>query len=214
MAETRKPPREQYREQVREEAKRLAWEQIATAGASALSVNAIAKRMAMSGPALYRYFTNRDELITDLIRDAFRNLAEAFRRAVTAGADLHALAHVLRDWALEDPHRYLLVYGTPVPGYRAPDDVTAAASEIMAALLDACTALEVDTDTVFTEHLRHHRQWMGGHPASPAVVHLALSFWTALHGVLSLELAGHFAGMGFDPAVLFTAELDRLLGGR
>ncbi|MGW3108456.1 hypothetical protein [Streptomyces sp. NPDC001100] len=45
MAVTRKPPPEQYREQVREEAKRLAWEQIATAGASALSVNAIAKPM-------------------------------------------------------------------------------------------------------------------------------------------------------------------------
>ena len=52
MAVTRKPPREQYREQVRQETKRLAWEQIATAGTSALSVNAIAKRMAMSGPAL------------------------------------------------------------------------------------------------------------------------------------------------------------------
>lgn len=139
MAVTRKPPREQYREQVRQEAKRLAWEQIATAGASALSVNAIAKRMAMSGPALYRYFTNRDALITELIRDAYRSLAEAFRSAASTGTDLAGLAHVLRDWALEAPHRYLLVYGTPVPGYHAPDDVTEAASEIMSTLLDACS---------------------------------------------------------------------------
>jgi len=214
MADTRKPPREKYREQVREEAKRLAWEQIATAGASALSVNAIAKRMDMSGPALYRYFTSRDELITELIRDAYWNLAGAFHRAAAADADLTALAHVLRDWALEDPHRYLLVYGTPVPGYRAPDDVTAAASEIMSVLLDACTAVEVAADTAFSVHVEYHREWMRGHPASPAAVHLALTFWTALHGVLSLELAGHFVGMGFDPAVLFAAELDRLLGGR
>ncbi|UXI83153.1 WHG domain-containing protein, partial [Streptomyces vinaceusdrappus] len=41
-------------------------------------------------------------------------------------------------------------------------------------------------------------------------LHRALSFWTRLHGVLSLELAGHFAGMGFDPALLFAAELDDL----
>ncbi|TDD93368.1 TetR-like C-terminal domain-containing protein, partial [Actinomadura rubrisoli] len=47
--------------------------------------------------------------------------------------------------------------------------------------------------------------------APPAALHQALSFWTRLHGVLSLELAGHFTGMGFDPAQLFTAELDALL---
>ncbi|MET7336755.1 TetR-like C-terminal domain-containing protein [Nonomuraea sp. NPDC005650] len=50
-----------------------------------------------------------------------------------------------------------------------------------------------------------------GHPAPPAILHRALSFWTRLHGVLSLELAGHFAGTGFDPALLFAAELDDLL---
>lgn len=58
-------PRERYRSQVRAEIKEHAREQIATAGASALSLSAIAKRMGMSGPALYRYFAGRDELITD-----------------------------------------------------------------------------------------------------------------------------------------------------
>jgi AcrR family transcriptional regulator len=49
-------PRQRYRAQVQEEIKQHAWEQIASAGASALSLNAIAKQMGMSGPALYRYF--------------------------------------------------------------------------------------------------------------------------------------------------------------
>src|SRR3954466_15757487 len=115
-------PRERYRAQVRAEIKRHAWEQIATAGVSALSLNAIAKQMGMSGPALYRYFAGRDELITELIRDAYRSLADTFR--AVAGADVTALAHALREWALADPQRYFLVYGTPVPGYHAPDDVT------------------------------------------------------------------------------------------
>lgn len=51
-----------------------------------------------------------------------------------------------------------------------------------------------------------------GHPAPAPVLRHALTFWTRLHGVLSLELAGHFTGMGFDPAQLFAAELDGLLG--
>ncbi|MFE2291183.1 TetR/AcrR family transcriptional regulator [Streptomyces sp. NPDC059452] len=208
-------PRERYRAQVRTEIKEHAWQQIATAGASALSLNAIAKQMGVSGPALYRYFAGRDELITELIRDAYRSLADTLRTAAAEGADLSGLAYALRGWALADPHRYFLVYGTPVPGYHAPDDTTAVSSEIMATLLDACAALVSGAPGApaapLAAHLGQHREWAGDHPAPPAALHLAMSFWTRLHGVLSLELAGHFTGMRFDPAQLFAAELDDLL---
>ncbi|OZM71189.1 TetR family transcriptional regulator [Amycolatopsis antarctica] len=206
-------PRERYRIQVRSEIKGHAWEQIATAGASALSLNAIAKRMGMSGPSLYRYFSGRDDLITELIRDAYRSLADAFEAAAGRGADLVALAGTLRRWALDDPHRYLLVYGTPIPGYHAPQDVTAIAGQILATLLDACAALPSDGPvTPFVEHLEEHRRWVGEHPASSAALRTALAFWIRLHGALSLELAGHFTGMEFDPALLFAAEVDDLTG--
>ncbi|MEU5369197.1 TetR/AcrR family transcriptional regulator [Streptomyces sp. NPDC005951] len=206
-------PRERYRAQVRAEIKQHAWEQIATAGASALSLNAIARHMGVSGPALYRYFAGRDELITELIRDAYRSLADAVHAAAVTGADPAALAHVLRDWALADPHRYFLIYGTPVPGYRAPDEITGISQEIMADLLTAWAAFEPDAPaSPFTAHLADHRDWAGDHPAPPGVLRRALAFWTRLHGVLSLELAGHFTGMGFDPALLYAAELDELVG--
>ncbi|MGJ5941888.1 TetR/AcrR family transcriptional regulator [Streptomyces caviscabies] len=195
--------------------KQHAWEQIATAGASALSLNAIAKRMGVSGPALYRYYAGRDELITELIRDAYRSLADAVHAAAGTGADLAGLAHVLRDWALADPQRYFLIYGTPVPGYHAPEEITGISQEIMADLLTACAALEPDAPaTPFAAHLAGHRDWAGDHPAPPEALHRALAFWTRLHGVLSLELAGHFTGMGFDPAQLFRAELDDLVARR
>ncbi|WP_084259674.1 TetR/AcrR family transcriptional regulator [Microtetraspora malaysiensis] len=102
-------PRERYRTQVREEIKKQAWAQIAEAGASALSPNAIAKQIGMTGPALYRYFANRDELITELIRDAYRSLADVFHARAEAGAGLAELAQALREWALADPQRYLLI---------------------------------------------------------------------------------------------------------
>ncbi|MEU2910249.1 TetR/AcrR family transcriptional regulator [Streptomyces massasporeus] len=205
-------PRERYRAQVRTEIKERAWEQIATAGASALSLNAIAKQMGMSGPALYRYYGGRDDLITELVRDAYRSLADTIAAtAAKDGAEVPALAHALRDWALRDPHRYFLIYGTPVPGYHAPDDITAISSEIMAILLDACAKVDGDTPaTPFGAHLEEHRDWANGHPAPPAALHRAMTFWTRLHGVLSLELAGHFTGMGFDPAQFFAAEVESL----
>ncbi|WP_030559389.1 TetR/AcrR family transcriptional regulator [Streptomyces aureocirculatus] len=205
-------PRERYRAQIRAEIKQHAWEQIATAGASALSLNAIAKQMGMSGPALYRYYLNRDELITELIRDAYRSLADAIRAASGPGTDLGVLAHALRRWALDDPQRYFLIYGTPIPGYHAPDDTTAIADEIMTALLDACPPALPDAPASPLEaHLEEHRAWAADHPAPAATLRRALSFWTRLHGVLSLELAGHFTGMEFDAALLFAAELDDLL---
>ncbi|GAA2095520.1 TetR/AcrR family transcriptional regulator [Streptomyces albiaxialis] len=216
-----KSPRERYRAQVRTEIKERAWEQIATAGASALSLNAIAKKMGLSGPALYRYYSGRDELITELVRDAYRSLADTLRTAADEGAGLAGLGHALRAWALEDPQRYLLLFGTPVPGYHAPAEVTGIASEVMEVLLDASADLTADgtatpstpstPSTPFDAYLADHRDWAEAHPAPPAALRLALTFWTRLHGVVSLEVAGHFATMGFDPAELFSAELEALL---
>ncbi|MEW5350931.1 TetR/AcrR family transcriptional regulator [Streptomyces sp. 16-176A] len=208
-------PRERYRAQLRAEIKERAREQIAAAGAPGLSLNAIAKQMGVSGPALYRYFASRDELITELIRDAYRSLADTIGAAAASGADLAGLGRALRAWALHDPQRYFLIYGTPVPGYHAPDDITTIASEIMDALLDAAEpasgpAPAAAEETPLESHLAGHRQWAGDHPASPAARRRALQFWTRLHGVLSLELAGHFAGMGFDPAELYESELRHL----
>ncbi|WIY00624.1 TetR/AcrR family transcriptional regulator [Amycolatopsis mongoliensis] len=203
--------RERYRAQVRAEIKQHAWAQIAEAGVPALSLNAIAKQLGMSGPALYRYFAGRDELVTALIRDAYRSLADTVRAARDGGADLAGLAHVIRDWAREDPQRYFLIYGTPVPGYHAPDDTTEISNEVMAVLVEACGARPADAPaTPFDTHLGDHREWAGGYPAAAAVLHRALSFWTRLHGVLSLELAGHFAGMGFDPGLLIDEEVGAL----
>ncbi|MFJ3965053.1 TetR/AcrR family transcriptional regulator [Streptomyces sp. NPDC090036] len=217
---TTKTPRERYRQQVREEVKEKAWQQIAGSGASALSLNAIAKQMGMSGPALYRYFANRDELITELVRDAYRSLADAFIEADAGGAGrpgLAGLAHVLRRWALEDPHRYFLAYGTPVPGYHAPQDITTIAAELMAVLLDACAGAGPARDAqsrALEDHLAAHREWAASHPdAPPRALRLALAFWSRMHGVLSLELAGHFNGMDLDPALLFEAEVEALVAG-
>ncbi|WP_423834638.1 TetR/AcrR family transcriptional regulator [Streptomyces manipurensis] len=236
MTEAAKTPRERYRQQIREEVKEKAWQQIAGSGASALSLNAIARQMGMSGPALYRYFANRDELITELVRDAYRSLADTFAAvggaaaeatapgtadgAEPAGPGLAALAGALRDWAVADPHRYFLVYGTPVPGYRAPEDITAIAAEMMSVLLDACAAVPpvsggASPDGGIDEHLSEHRGWAATHPdLPPSALRLALAFWSRLHGVLSLELAGHFTGMGLDPARLFDAEVRALTEGR
>lgn len=216
MSEAVRSPRERYREQVRVEIKAHAWTQVATAGAATLSLNGIAREMGISGPALYRYFRNRDELITELVLDAYRDLSATCQDAAARGGapreKLTAVAAALRRWALAAPHRYLLIYGTPVPGYHAPPEATALAATLMTILLGVFTESGPEDGPVspaaaeLDRHLAGHPPWADGPPASADAPRRALAFWTRLHGVLSLEVAGHFAGMGFDPALLYAAE--------
>jgi AcrR family transcriptional regulator len=218
MGEAARSPRERYRDQVREEIKARAWDQVAAAGAVALSLNAIARQMGISGPALYRYFRNRDDLITELVLDAYRDLSATVEAAVTPAdppaAQLAAGAAAMRRWALAAPHRYLLIYGTPVPGYHAPPEATELARSIMGVLLDGFTEAgdpggpALEAATALDRHLATHRQWASGHPGPEAALRRALTFWTRLHGVLSLEVAGHFVGLGIDPALLYLAETE------
>ncbi|WP_394616046.1 TetR/AcrR family transcriptional regulator [Lentzea sp. JNUCC 0626] len=210
QADPARNPRERYRTQVRDEVKRHAWEQIAANGVTALSLNAIAKEMGMSGPALYRYFAGRDELITELIRDAYRSLADTVRAAQGLGVTVVGLASVIRGWAIADPQRYLLIYGTPVPGYRAPDEITAISNEILAVLLEVCGDGSQDPKSPFDAFLQMKNGWAGALPAPSPTVHRALSFWTRTQGVLSLELAGHFAPMGIDVELLLAEEVADL----
>ena len=126
----------------REEIKTAALRQIGERGVEGLSLNAIAKDLGMTGPALYRYVVSRDELLADLVVDAWEDLADALERAASRerlrsrrpGRD--RLAY--RAWGTAQPHRYRLAIQTRLgSGELAPDRVIPAAQRAMAAILDA-----------------------------------------------------------------------------
>jgi AcrR family transcriptional regulator len=207
----------------REEVKAIALRQLAAGGMEALSLNAIGREMGLTGPALYRYFASRDALLTDLIVDAYGDLAVSVEAAAQAndGADaavsVRAFAATYRTWALAQPSRYLLLYGTPVPGYDAPPETVVLARRIMAPLLVALAKLPLPDSTSAAPLAALDAQFAvwsdaGGQPGSGAVIRRGVICWTRMHGILGLELAGHFGGMGFDPALLYAAEVEALLG--
>jgi AcrR family transcriptional regulator len=186
--------REQRREQTLGEIKALAMEQVAAGGPEAVSLNGIARTMAMSPAAIYRYFANRDALLTALIRDAYADLAQTIEQAATGGAlppdrRLRQMAEAFRAWALADPHRYLLLFGTPVPGYQAPMDTFETAFGTLTVLSTVAAELLGSTE--------------GGAP-----LRLATVLWTRMHGVVSLEVAGQFAHLDLDPAEFFSEEVE------
>src|SRR5215203_3165343 len=119
--------RARVRAEMIDEIKAVATRHLHNDGAN-LSLRAVARDMGMVSSAVYRYFPSRDELLTALILDAYDALGEAVEVAEAAvdRADLRgrwlAACHGARDWALARPAEYALIYGSPVPGYAAPDD--------------------------------------------------------------------------------------------
>jgi AcrR family transcriptional regulator len=111
-----------------------------------VALNAIARELGVSGPALYRYFRNRDALLTELVLDAYNDLAEAL-----GGAE--SLPEAYRAWALAQPYRYRLLFAAPLPGYDAHQPALVAAAQRSMELL---LKLEPDRERAVTLWSRMH----------------------------------------------------------
>lgn len=228
MTGSTQSPRARYREQTRTEIKDIALAQLAEGGTAAVALTRIAKEVGLSGPALYRYFDSRDALLTDLIRDAYTDLAAAVATAAdtlpprtSPRARLQALAAACRSWAVAQPHRYLLIEGTPVPGYSAPPDTLDSARGVLGPFLPAFERAEpsaavrpvVAQMTAWAEADAAVAAWAHRH-VSPggegAALAGAVLVWAHMHGAIGLEVSGQFEGMGHDGGTLLTAQIDAL----
>ncbi|MBZ5736929.1 TetR/AcrR family transcriptional regulator [Nocardioides mangrovi] len=181
--------------------------QLAEVGPAALSVRQIARDVGMVSSAVYRYFPSRDELLTALIVEAYDELGAAVEAAdahVKRRTDLDkrflAWANAIRTWALANPHEYALLYGSPVPGYVAPDDTVPAASRITGALLSLVAESELAQHVLGAPTNRlstKERTALGPvRDAIPSPVEDErmlrwLMAWACVFGHLSLELFGH-----------------------
>jgi AcrR family transcriptional regulator len=207
--------------------KRLARKQMAAEGTAALSLRAIAREMDVTAPALYRYYPSRDDLITALIVDAFNALADAMQAADAAcecsqyAGRFRAVGRAYRAWALEHPTDFQLIYGNPIPGYEAPDDVTVPAVErgfavIAMILIEALAAgvLSALTDEAIPPavHDGLARIIERDHiPMSPAMMYLLVASWTRIHGMVMLELFHHTPPVVGDANAFYNAQLDHMI---
>ena len=128
--------RERARAELTREIKEEARRQLAAGGAQRLSLRAVARQLGMASSALYRYFPSRDDLLTALIIDAYdrsgpapRPPPAAARPAMSAAAGGRPVTRY-EPGRLAHPHEYALIYGSPVPGYRAPQETVGPAGRV------------------------------------------------------------------------------------
>jgi AcrR family transcriptional regulator len=230
MTETapRPPRRERVRQATVEEIKTVARAQMAAEGTAGVNLRSIAREMGMTAPALYRYFGSRDDLVTALVTDAYDALADAMEAAVAAvpagrHADrVRAAFGAFRAWGLGHPTEFALIFGSPIPGYVAPETTRPAGTRytnLLAGLLvEAYAAGALDPagiDLRVPDRLGRQLkdlQRRGGFPGAPVpVVAFGLSAWTRVHGLVTLEVFGHLAPAVGDGAALFEQELDAIV---
>ena len=227
---TSRTARERARAELITEIKASARTQLAHVGPEGLSLRAVARDLGMVSSALYRYFPNRDALLTALITDAYETIGAAAEQAVhnhtQPWQQWHAGCRAVRDWATANPREYALIYGSPVPGYEAPQDTVPPASRVALALLEPVrrgythNALSetatvdnglgppLDSPPLGTtlagqlRELTRQLRTTSPHPAQPLPEPLmarVLIAWTQLFGMVSFELFGHLVG-SVDPS--------------
>lgn len=222
--------RQRARGEIAETIKTEARRQLAEAGAARLSLRAVARELGMVSSALYRYYASRDDLLTALIIDAYDTVGAAAERAVTGHPAADPLArwtaacHAVRRWALAHPHEYALIYGSPVPGYAAPEDTNAPASRVALALIrvaeDATDAGLLDPATVESAAvLRDAEQLVRrlGVRLHPAAMARFTAAWSQLFGLVGFEVFGQFHNVVHAREEFFdraAADLGRGIGLR
>ena len=219
--------RARVRAEMTEEIKIVARRHLAAEGPD-LSLRAVARDLNMVSSAVYRYFPSRDDLLTALIVDAYDALGEATEKAdaeVPKRRDFLgrwlAVARAVREWALKRPHEYALIYGSPVPGYAAPQDTVAPATRVVAVLgailVDATAAGAL---SAAEHHLRLpaalrtelHRIAQAIAPGvDERVLGRAMMAWTELLGAVSFELFGHFTNVFDERDAWFEYQMRSLV---
>ncbi|GAA2151566.1 TetR/AcrR family transcriptional regulator [Actinomadura napierensis] len=163
---------------------------LAAEGPGALALRRIAAEVGCSTTVLYRMFEGKAGLVEALYVEAFQR----FRRRLAAVPErsdplehLVELGRAYREYALAERNYYRLMFGEPVPGFRPSDEALVQAAATFTILEDAVAALDAAGLLA------------GGEPR-----HVAASLWAAIHGVVSLEMAGHLPA---DADEVFEATL-------
>lgn len=187
--------------EIRETVRKL----LVTRGSAAVTINAVARELGMSGPALYHYFAGRDELVGAVTADFFAELTTAMEAARDACADgpparrLLAAARAMRHWAITHPAEFQWIFASPLaePGKKPSLQRVAVGQRFERVFLDLVVEVweterfpvpdPADLAPSLLEQLRRYCAAIGG-VLPPEAAHVVLTCWTRLYGLLCMEV--------------------------
>jgi AcrR family transcriptional regulator len=212
--------------EIKDTARRLLVEQ----GEEGLALRGVARAMGMTAPALYRYFASREDLIEHVVADLYTELAEQLESACataepgTPAAKLMAASRTFRTWAMGHRQEFGLLFGDPaddvVRDRTMQDGPAHEAKQRFGAIFGALVTelwltkpFPIWSDEDFEPALRE--QLVTCAEIFPVelplgVVHVFLSCWIRLYGMVCMEVFGHLQFALHDAEPMFESELRRL----
>ncbi|RKT82262.1 DNA-binding transcriptional regulator, AcrR family [Saccharopolyspora antimicrobica] len=197
--------RERLRQAALEEIHAAARALLVEGGPAAVTINAVARRVGMSGPALYHYYASHDELVGAVTADFFRELATTMEQARDAlggapvGDRLLAACRAMRGWATTHPAEFGWIFASPItPADQRPDSPRHRAGQRFEQILLDLTAelwrtrpFPVPEPAELAPSLRgqlaDYSESIGG-ILPPEAAHVFLSCWVRLYGLLCMEV--------------------------
>lgn len=220
--------RELQREENIKDIKATARRHMAEQGTAAISLRAIARDLDMTAPAIYRYFPSLDDLITALIVDAFNASADALEAAEAEQprddyyGRLKAIFMAYRQWAIDNKAEFELIYGNAIPGYHAPGEITIPAARrsyipVGTAINDAIQAGALKLTSKYTHMRPTVLEFIAKfiaveqYPITPEEIILLAHLWSTAHGMIMLEIHGHFAPIVGDCQGYYEDTISEIL---
>jgi AcrR family transcriptional regulator len=155
---------------------------IETADESAVSIRAIADRVGVTPPSIYRHFADKDALLQSVCRAVFVRLDDTLEKAASDATDpldeLMRKGHAYVEFGLAHPESYRILFMFH-HGYKSAEP-------------DVLDVADLPGSNAFL-HLQEtiHRVLELGEPDAPKPDEYAMtcSVWTAVHGITSLRIS-------------------------
>ena len=129
---------------------------------SKLSLRLVAKEAGVAAPSVYAHFTDVRHLITDIVRECWRQLADEMGNEFIAGIDAHEsikrqLCAYVR-YAMERPSRYQLLFALQPANTNEPHDLPGVLQSAFRKVRDALRVIrdeggEIPGDDTFSAAL-------------------------------------------------------------
>ncbi|PRW63555.1 TetR/AcrR family transcriptional regulator [Actinopolyspora mortivallis] len=217
----RSPWRERMRERTANEIRQSAAKLLNEHGIDAVSIRAVARELGMSSPAIYRYFSNHEDLVNAVIVDVFDELNTHLDNEVAAVSSVRdkivTASWAFREWAAGHPHEFELILLHPLPPNVSAEVVEARRRfgttfmRLFSRLWNEhgydAPAPEEMTEQQHTMVERFRSNTGGAFDLPPEALLVFIRSWTKLYGVVCMEAMGQNTLLGDAAGLLFEMEL-------
>jgi len=192
--------KERQRKEVRDSILQSAWQLVNEEGWQNLSIRKIADAIEYSVPVVYDHFENKEAILSEFNRQGFKLLGDMLSAAKQQhrkpSLQLEAIAFAYWDFAFGNKEYYQLMYGLGMPtceSLNSVPELTAFIDVIFSTIKEILAANSKDNEA---------NTWMKVH-----------SFWSMIHGLVSINLMTPAAHMGMTPDAFNKAILKDFITG-